>query len=90
MLLPLLHLLQLCAAVLNLTLQLLPWPNLAGATSDIGQYDIILPPLLMQRHTRGVDGLATVLQQQPQSQMPPCVFANYAMGLPWVSFHFRD
>ena len=48
------------------------------------QHDVVLPTLLLPRDTRGVVGLATVLQQLPQSQMPFQAFANYAMGHPQV------
>ena len=54
-----------------------------------GQYDVVLPPPLSQRHSGGVIGLATVLQQQTLSQMPLQAYANYAMGPPQVGFSFR-
>ena len=50
---------------------------------------MVLPPLLMLRDTRGVVGLATVQQQQPQSQMPPQLYDSYAMGLLQVGFSFK-
>ena len=46
---------------------------------------MVLPPMLMSRDTRGVAGLATVLQQLPQSQMPFQVYSNYTMGTLQVS-----
>ena len=50
------------------------------------QHDVVLPPLLILRDTRGVGVLAIVPQQQPQFQMPLQVYANYAMGPPHVNF----
>ena len=60
-----------------------------GLPATLGQHDVVLPPSLSLRNTRGLVGLTTVLQQQPQSHMPPHVFANYAMGTLQVSFFFR-
>ena len=60
------------------------WPAAA-----LGLQDVDLPPLLLQRVTRDVVGLATVLQQLPQSQVPFQAYANYAMGPLQVSFFFR-
>ena len=57
------------------------------ATSD--QHDVVLPPPLTPRHSGGVIGLATVLQQQPPSQMSFQAYGNYAMGPPQVGFSFR-
>ena len=45
-------------------------PSLMGLPTTSGQHDVVLPPPLIPRHSRGVVGLATVLQQQPPSQMP--------------------
>ena len=64
-------------------------PTLIGLPATSGQYDLDLPPLLMPKYTIGVVGLTTVLQQQPQSQMPLQAYANYAMGPPKVCFSFR-
>ena len=51
-----------------------------------GQHNVFL---LSPRISGGVVGLATVPQQQPQSQMPLQAHANYAIGPPQVSFSFR-
>ena len=64
---------------LSPSLNLLP-----SATS--GQHNVVL---LTPRHSGGVVGLATVLQQQPPSQVPIQAYANCAMGLPQVEFSFR-
>ena len=45
-------------------------PSLMGLPVTSGQYDVVLPPLLTPRNSGGAVGLATVSQQQPQSQMP--------------------
>ena len=63
-------------------------PLLDGASSISGRHNVVLLPLLTLRDSRGVDGLATALQQQPQSQMPLQTYANYAMSHPQVSFSF--
>ena len=58
-----------------------------GLDAASGRYDVVLPPPLILRDTiRGVVGLATVPQQQPQSQMPSQTYANYAMVTHQVSF----
>ena len=54
-----------------------------GLQVTSGQYDVVL---LTPRDFGGVVGLATVLKQQPQSQMP---LQAYAMGPPQVGFSFR-
>ena len=47
-------------------------------TAVLGQHDVgLLLPLILKDIIGGVVGLTTVLQQQPQSQMPSQV---YAMG----------
>ena len=50
---------------------------------------MVLLPSLTQRHSGGIVGLATVLQQQFPSQMPLQAYANYAMAPPQVGFSFR-
>ena len=64
-------------------------PAMVGPPAALGQQDVVLPPVLIPRDTRGVVGLATVQQQPPQSQMSFQAYVNYAMGLPQVSFLFR-
>ena len=59
-------------------------PSLMGLLATPGQHDVVLPPLLTPRHSGSVVGLATVLQQQPPSQMPLWAYANYVMGPPQV------
>ena len=53
-----------------------------GLSATSGQNDVVLLSPLILKHSRGVTGLATVLQQQPASQMPLQVNANYAMSPP--------
>ena len=54
-----------------------------------GQHDVVLlPPLILKDTVRGVVSLTIVLQQQPQSQMPSQIYANYAMGPSEMSFLF--
>ena len=62
-------------------------PSLIWLPTTSGQHDMVLPPLLTLRHSGGIVGLATVLQQQPPSQMP--LQTNYAMDPPQVGFSFR-
>ena len=64
-------------------------PSLMGLPATSGQHEVVLPPPLTPRHSGGAVGLATVLQQQPPSQMPLQAYANYAMGPPQVGFFFR-
>ena len=64
-------------------------PSLMGLPAMLDQCDVFLQLLLAVRDSEGVVGLATVLQQQPQSQMPLQAYADYAMGPPHVSFSFR-
>ena len=65
------------SSLLNVTMT----PTLIGLPATSSKHDMVLPPLLMPRDTRSVVGLATVLQQQPQSQMPLQDYANYSMVL---------
>ena len=58
-------------------------------TTTSSQYDVVLLLPLTPKNSGGVVGLATVLQQQPQSQMPLQAYANCAMGPPQVGFSFR-
>ena len=60
-----------------------------GLPGTLGQHDVVLPPLLILRDRRGDVGLATVLQHQPESQMPLQVYANYAKHPQKLSFSFR-
>ena len=64
-------------------------PFLIGAHMMSGQHDVVLPWPLIPRNSGGVVGLATVLQQQPQSQMPFQAYANYALGPLQVHSFFR-
>ena len=54
--------------------------SLTGLPATSGQHDVVLLPPLTPRHSGSVVGLATVLEQQPPSQMP-----LQAMPImPWV------
>ena len=55
-------------------------PSLVGLPTASGQHDMVLPPPMTLKNSRDV-GSATVPHQQPQSQMPFQVYANYAMVL---------
>ena len=80
----------LCAAVsLSLTTTVTLPPSLMELPVTSGQHHVVLLPLLMPWYIGVVVGLATIPQQQPQSQMPPQAYANYAMGPPQLSFSFR-
>ena len=63
--------------------------TMMGLPATLGQHDLVLLQPLMQRDTRSVVGLTNVPQQQPQSQIPPQAYANYAMVPPQMSFLFR-
>ena len=64
-------------------------PLLDGDSAMSGQHDVVLVSPLALRDSRGVVGLATVLQQQPQSEMPLQASANYTMGPLQVGCSFR-
>ena len=64
-------------------------PCLMGLPATLGQHDVVLLPPLTPKHSRGVVVLATVLQQQPLSQMPLQAYANYAMCPLQAGFSFR-
>ena len=59
-------------------------------TGTSAQSNVVLSPQLMQLDTRGVVGLATVLQQLPQSQMPVQAYITYAIGPLQMSFLFQS
>ena len=63
--------------------------SMMGLPAASGQHNVVLPPPLTQRKFGGFVGLATVLQQQSQSQMPVQAYANYAVGPLPVDFSFR-
>ena len=77
-----------CFGTLSLSTTVTMIPTLMRLPVTSGQHEVVLPPLLMLRDTRGIV-LATVLHQQPQSQMHPKAYANYAMGPLQVSFSLR-
>ena len=60
--------------------------SLMGLSAMSGQHDVFV---LTPRHSGCIDGLATVPQQQPPSQMPLQAYANYVMGPPQVGFSFK-
>ena len=60
-----------------------------GLLSMLDQHDVVLPPPLTLWDSGGVVGIATVLQQQPQSQIHLQSYTKYAMGPLQVSFSFR-
>ena len=64
-------------------------PSLMGILATSGQQDVVVPPQLILRNSGGVVGFATMLQQQPQSQMSLLAYANYGMDLLQVGFSFR-
>ena len=77
-----------CSGASSLTMTVTMALTLMGLSATLGQHDKVLPPPMTLRDTRGVSGLATVLQQQPQSKMPSQTYTNYAMGPLQVSFFF--
>ena len=64
-------------------------PSLMGLPTILGQCDVVLPPPLTPRCSRGVLGLASVPQQQSIPSVPLQAYANYAMGSAQVGFFFR-
>ena len=65
-------------------------PTFMELADTLGQlYVVSLPPLIPSDTIRGVVGLATVLQQQPNCQTPSQAYANYVMGPSQVSFFFK-
>ena len=63
-------------------------PSLMELPVTSGQHVEVLLQPLTPRNSGGVVGLVTVLQQQPQSQMPLQAYANYAMGPSQVGISF--
>ena len=78
-----------CSSMSSLLSAVTMAPSVMGLPVTSVQHDVVLPPLLTLRNSKGVVSLATVPQQQPQSQMPVQAYANYAMGPPQVCFSFR-
>ena len=64
-------------------------PSLMGLPLTSGQHDVGLLPPLTLGNSGSVVGLATVPQQQLQSQTPLQAYADNAMGPPQVGFSFR-
>ena len=56
-------------------------PSLMWLPATSGQHDVVLLALVTPRHSGGVVGLATMLQQQPPPQMP----IQLMPIMPWVS-----
>ena len=79
---------DICSSTLSLLTTVTMSTSLMGLPVISGQHDVLLSPLTL-RDSGGVVGLATVPQQQPQSQMPLQAYANYAMGPLHVGFTFR-
>ena len=71
-----------CYSTLSLLSIFTMVPSLMGLPATSSQHGVFLLPPLTPRHSGGVVGLATVLQQQPPSQLPLHAYANYAMGCP--------
>ena len=69
--------LTMCSNAYFVTSLVMRPPSRSTSISSIG---VVLPPPLIPWDTRGVIGLATVLQQLPQSQMPFQAYVDYAMG----------
>ena len=78
-----------CSGALFITMTVVMAPTSVGQTS-LGQYDVVLMPLLILRDIVGVL-LASPLcpsNKKPQYQMPSQAYASYAMGPLQVSFLF--
>ena len=73
------------SSVLSVTMA----PSLMELPVTLDQHGRVELPPLMLRGSGGVIGPAYVPQQQPPSLMPLLDYANYAMGVPQVSFFFR-
>ena len=62
-----------------------------GLAAPLGKWDVVLPaPLILKDKMRDIVCFASLLQQQPQSQIPSQAYANYDMGPPQVSFLFQS
>ena len=75
-----------CSGMSSLLTTVTMAPSLMGLPATSGQHDVVLPPPLTPRHSRGVIGPATVPQQQPQSLMSLQAYATYDMGPPQIGF----
>ena len=83
------HVTVVCSGTSSLLMTVTMAPSLMGLSMRLDQHNVVFPPPLTLRDSIGVVGLATVQQQQPQSQMPLQAYAYYAMGHPQVWFSFR-
>ena len=79
-----------CSSASSLTMIVTIVPTFNGLTATLGQQNVVQPPLLIQRDIGGVVGPATVLEQQPQSQMPSQAYVSCAMGPPQVGYLFQS
>ena len=80
----------LCSGASPLTMTVVMAPFSVGVTT-LSQQDVVMLPQFILRDTFRVSvGLTTVLEQQPQSQMPSGAYTNYAMGPSQVSFLFQS
>ena len=79
-----------CSSALFLITAVTMAPTLIGLPVTLDQCDVVLPTVLILRNRRGIVGLTTVMQQQPQSHMPSQTYANYTMDPPKVSFLFQS
>ena len=70
-----------CSGESTTTITVTVVPTPVRLTTASGQHDVVLlSPLILRDAVRGVVSLATVPQQEPQSQMPSQAYASYAMG----------
>ena len=69
----------LCSSTLSHITTVTMAPTLKGPPATLGEHDVILPPLLILRDTRGVFGLATVLQQQLISELSLPLISLYVL-----------
>ena len=60
-----------CSTASSTTMDVLMSATSIGLAAALGQhYEVLLPSLIPRDTVRGIVGLATAVQQQPQSQMP--------------------
>ena len=74
-----------CSVALTTTMTVMMAPTSMELAVVLDQHDVVLRDTI-----RGVVGLITVTQQQPQSQRSFQAYANYVMCPSWVSFFFQN
>ena len=70
-----------CCSVSYIITNVTMVPTFVSLEAASGQHDVVLLlPMIQMDKIRGAFGVMTLHSSKPQSQMPPQVYTNYAMG----------